>query len=864
MNQVEKSISSFMRSRSITFFLKLTLILVLLILTIVNRTAFYTFGDMNSTEEFISFDYSEPITKENPVNIVFQLTKKGLKFLSFPVHIQEGKGNVAGNLLCELQIIEEYETEDSTFSLKTLETRTMQSVEFTSEELADKDFSIEIPISSEMSTDRLYCLSIQSKETNPENAYKIPVGFSERSDVHAWFSGIQKSDGIPDINIVYGNTWWIYYSLMFVFLAAAAACVCLPALPKRSLKLAYHIILFLFSPMAVLQVTEKLGNNSMSLMRNRVILLNYLILLLFYFLIFTVSKRFSVAIIGCSSVFILLSVINHFVLEFRATVLLPGDFYGFSAALNVMSDYRFSFTPAILHGLILLVFFICAVTRDVVIVKNKKFQISCAALFIIYAGLMVVLVSTPKLYQKAGIGMNWWRQTTASKGNGFYANFMLNIPKLIILPPEGYQAKTIPDLINIPNVKTVQTADYADYDDAENIEFLPNSENCGVIDTISVTGNKKNIQPTIITIMNESMVDFSIAGEFITNEDPLAYIHSLAEDDDPRIFVGNVVVPVFGASTNCSEFEMLTGFSISTHQTISPFGQFIHQATPSVATKLRELGYDTIASHPAEGGNWDRDRVFPLIGFDRFYFESAFTEGKRIRGRISDKSSYDFIIEQFENKGDAPQYHYNLTIQNHGGYNTVPASEDTIFIPDTGHIMASTEEYLSTLRHSDKAFEYLISYFEKVDEPVIIMMFGDHWPTVDDWFISRLFGADRPDFNDWQELLIHTTPLIFWANYDVDFSHIPKFISSNYLSVALMDAAGLPLTPFDDFLLQGMQQYPVFSSFGYIDANGHYSAKMPDDAKEFSATYEKLQYNGLFDYKKRVTELFSPALSAGR
>ena len=852
--------SSFMQSQSIIFFIKLILILFLFVMTILNQPLFYNFGDMNTTEEFISIDYSNAITKEAPINIVFQPSKKGIKYLSFSVFAQQKNNN--SNILCEIQHVNRLNIDDATFRMKTFKTQTMQSVEFTPDELAEMDFQIKIPISTELRTDVLYCLSIQSLDTNPESAYKIQIGFSERTDVHSWFSGIQKSDGIPDVNIVYGSTWWIYYSLMFVFLGAALVCICLPALPKRSLKLAYHIALILFSPAAILQATEKLGQNSISLIRPRVIVLNYLILFLFFVLIFVATKRFSVAIISCSSVFILLSIVNHFVLAFRATVLLPGDFYGLSAALNVMGDYRFSMTPAILHGLILWVFFYCAATRDVVIIKNYKLQITGAVLSLIYAGLMIVMISTPRFYTKAEIGMNWWRQTTASKWNGFYANFVINIPKLIISPPKGYHPQDLAEQISIANKNIVPAAEYlgSEFNDMNDnsIELTVSSDHFESKDPTSPDDDKNTAPPTIIAIMNESFTDFSIAGEVNTNEDPLSYIHALAQEDNPRIFVGNVVVPVFGASTNCSEFEMLTGFSISTHQTISPFGQFIHQATPSVATKLRELGYDTIASHPAEAGNWDRDRVFPLIGFNRSYFESDFINSKRIRGRISDESSFDFIIEQFENKGPEPQYHYNLTIQNHGGYETAPPTYDTIYITGTGNIMASTEEYLSTLRHSDEAFQYLTTYFEQVDEPVIIMMFGDHWPTVDDWFISTLFGTDRPDFNDWQELLIHTTPLIFWANYDIDFSHIPEFISSNYLSAVLMDIAGLPLSPFDTFLLEGMQKYPVFSSFGYIDAQGNYSLKLPEAGQEFKETYEKLQYNGLFDYKKRVTELFIP------
>ncbi|WP_373219883.1 hypothetical protein [Blautia obeum] len=32
----------------------------------------------------------------------------------------------------------------------------------------------------------------------------------------------------------------------------------------------------------------------------------------------------------------------------------------------------------------------------------------------------------------------------------------------------------------------------------------------------------------------------------------------------------------------------------------------------------------------------------------------------------------------------------------------------------------------------------LIGYFEKVNEPTMIVMFGDHWPKLEDGFYSKL------------------------------------------------------------------------------------------------------------------------------
>ena len=51
------------------------------------------------------------------------------------------------------------------------------------------------------------------------------------------------------------------------------------------------------------------------------------------------------------------------------------------------------------------------------------------------------------------------------------------------------------------------------------------------------------------------------------------------------------------------------------------------------------------------------------------------------------------------------------------------------------------EEYLSLIKESDKAFMQLIQHFEDVEEPTMIVMFGDHMPNLTDGFYDALAQA---------------------------------------------------------------------------------------------------------------------------
>ena len=797
------------RKKHIAFLFKLALVLFVLILTILNAYVFYEFGDINTTEAFADEGFTDPITSDQTVRIDFTVSRNRIQRLMFRLAAPVvGKDDDLG-IQCEIQNQDGLVIQSDVFDLETI----VSSIG-----------NVIIPIRSNLEKGQTYSLYISSTQSRPGKAYRLKYGNPSHSDVEAWFMGDQEKDSFPDVDILYGRFDRVYFAMIFILLGGAAASLFLPALPKPKLKLAYHISLLLISPACVLYVTEKLNfNTSISSLKPGVLLFNYFILLAFFAIIYGISNRFSIAIISASTLLLLLAVINHFVLLFRSTVFLPGDIFGMTAAANVAKGYRFIFMSPVLQAIALWVFLICTSTRDVFIAKNKRYRIGGIAFAVLFTGLTAASVSVPDVYERAGVSLDWWRQTNASKENGFFANFAVNIPGLIVTAPSQYNVKNISESLT-PQVESIQS---------------------------------DIIRPNLLVIMNESFADFSIAGDTKASEDPLKYMRTLAEDDNPRTFVGNVIVPVYGANTNCSEFEMLTGFSVLFNNSIAPFAQYIHRETPSVASRLSELGYETMVSHPGEPGNWDRERVLPLLGFEQIYFDRDFGKRNRLRNFVTDKSSYDFVIEKFEEKNDAPLYHYNLTIQNHGGYETMPEKDKRISVNGSNRMFPQAEEYFTLLKHSDNALEGLFSYFDNVDEPVLIMLFGDHWGAVETEYIAMLQGADMSVMSRRQMMTLHTTPLIFWANYDVDYSLLPEYVSSNYLSAILLHLAELPLTAFDEFLLQSMAQYPVISEYGFVNANDEYSEGMPPEAQHIVETYKMIQYNGLFDHNKRVAELFS-------
>ena len=84
---------------------------------------------------------------------------------------------------------------------------------------------------------------------------------------------------------------------------------------------------------------------------------------------------------------------------------------------------------------------------------------------------------------------------------------------------------------------------------------------------------------------------------------------------------------------------------------------------------------------------------------------------------------------------DKPLFLFNVTIQNHGAY-TVKDYPAEIRLMDQPGVYPMAEQYLTLVHKTEDQFLRLTEYFSQQDEPVLILMFGDHQPSVEPAFLD--------------------------------------------------------------------------------------------------------------------------------
>ncbi len=631
-----------------------------------------------------------------------------------------------------------------------------------------------------------------------------------------------------------------------------------------------NTIFFFIMPIFSMQMVECFNGNFIWNFSVKTGLANYMIYLVFYLLCYLISGRYHLTGLIVNIFLYVWSLVNYFVELFRGTPFVPMDILSVKTGLNVADGYTYSLSWNIILGSIIF-FLIYLINKRIRNIKPEKMKYKILTRCGAAGYLAVVLISFffTDFSVNTGYKPDFWNQARGYHKTGSFFNFCLNTKYLVVRKPSGYDASQVADYVD----STLE--DYGVDPDSDVSTDILTGEN-------DYTASTDGEQPNIIFIMNESFSDLGRLGDLETNEDYMPFIHNLTENT----IKGYLTVPVFGAGTSNSEFEALTGNSLAFLPSgCNVYQSYLKRETPSIVSTLRSLGYSATAYHPYYGSGWNRENVYPLLGFTDFIsledfvdqsildtyqqnsdveeYEALLAEeypGENIllRRFVSDSYDYQMVEEMYENRDTSePFFLFNVTMQNHGGYSVAYQNFDQqIYVTNMSTIYSQANRYLSLVKESDSAFQELVEYFSNVDEPTIICMFGDHLPSIEDEFYEELLGSSLDDLTTEQELLRYQTPFVIWANYDIPEAEIEN-ISANYLSTLLTQIAGLPMTQYNKYLSVLYQSLPVISTVGYIDSEGIvYASETETPYEELLRQYNCVEYNALLDKTDRDDSLF--------
>ncbi len=547
-----------------------------------------------------------------------------------------------------------------------------------------------------------------------------------------------------------------------------------------------------------------------------------------------------------SSVFVLVvGIANYLITMFRGYGIVFLDFYAVRTAVTVAGRYSIEWKPCFVAGMAvgLLVVFLSTLLPGKQGSYFQKKTVGLSLLGLGVSALFGVWINTSASFFH-GVSELAWDHRIGIHDYGYALYFMANAGTGKPDKPSGYSPERAEEILARYRVDVSKETD----------SLGQVRSDSGTDSAWSVAGDT---HPNIILIMNESFADLRVLGEgFHSNQDVMPFFDSLTENT----IKGYAEASVYGGYTSNSEFEFLTGCT-KVFLPGNPYLQYLTAELPSLIStvKVQKEYREAVAIHPYYPSGYNRNRVYPLLDFDRFLSLEDFSDPELLRDYVSDEETYRQIYKLYEKKPTGSRLClFTVTMQNHNPYRSDWVSEEPVrFSKELRD--APVNQYLSLIRKSDDALRDLIQYFERQTEPVLIVFFGDHQPHLSDTFYGKVMDKLPVQFSQKDVLKKHLVPYLLWANYDIPEQDREQVSSLNYLSPLVLRTAGLPMTDYHRFLLDVEQAVPSISASGYYDAQGQAGEIGRADAmtEKWLNEYEIVQYYYLFDRKHRSDEYFT-------
>ena len=426
------------------------------------------------------------------------------------------------------------------------------------------------------------------------------------------------------------------------------------------------------------------------------ILLSAAILTAFYALALLVPKRNFVWL--CITVVIVgLAVTNSILLCFRITPLAATDIALLTSVFEIMGIYL------TVWQIILLVLLVLVVIAGLIYlgIRMKK-QVYHPLLAVCNAVISILAVV---LMIHIGDARGWLQTEFANlpdayADNGFVYCFTRSLFDRGISKPDTYDEDTVDNILE--DMKKQKT-------------------------------NEVEEKPNIIFIQVESFMDLKRMQGVTYSEEPTPVYSSLRKTCPG----GFLKVPSVGAGTANTEFEILTGMTLDYFGAGEyPYKTVLQDETcESMAYNLRELGYRTGVLHNNTGSFYSRNKVFANLGFD-YFVSSEYMENLSYNpiGWAKDKVLTGQIQHILKSTSE-PDLIYTITVQDHGKYPTEllenPHIKVSGFAPEDEERQNAFTYYVNQCHETDAFLGSLIATLNAFEEPVVLVLYGDHLPNLD-------------------------------------------------------------------------------------------------------------------------------------
>ncbi len=501
---------------------------------------------------------------------------------------------------------------------------------------------------------------------------------------------------------------------------------------------------------------------------------------------------------------------NYYLLRFRDDPLMALDLLDFFTAMHFKNQY--DLMPenrlwAVLGCFVLALLFLGIFARGKG--AGKGMRITLLATVLLSAYPLGLLYTNDEVYEKKLANFNHfseWSDTQQYLARGFVYSFLHSVPDLLPSAPEGYDAEQEGEILK----SFTET-------------YIPASK-----------------KVNFLSIQLEAFADFSTLGmdgvDFSLYDD----YHALEQGS----YTGDLITNIFAGGTVDTERCILTGSA--------ELEKNYRSDTNSYAWWLRQQGYTAHGSHPCFNSFYNRLNINRYLGLEDYrYYDDYFMElvdGGLTTDDILFPEILKWMRESIEETGK-PCFSYNVSYQNHGPYDATTSEKNYV----TGNVSDESRHiinnYLANVEDTIGAITALTEELRAWDEPVVLLLFGDHMPWLG--YANSVYQEFSVDFDLASEQGLknyYGTRYLIWANdaakaqLGEDFVGEGPTLSSNFLLGEVFALCGIQGPAFMQYADQIRQTLPVLTSTGYYLKDGKVKSELTETEETALAEYTRVAY----------------------
>ena len=515
--------------------------------------------------------------------------------------------------------------------------------------------------------------------------------------------------------------------------------------------------------------------------------------------------------------FLTLALASYYKVQLRGDPVLASDLRLLRTAGGIMDKYTFDMTAPVL---VVIEGFLLLLALSLLMLRRERMS-SRARLAGIMAALSLTLGCCFEYYPSADIYkatantdlITPWSAVEVYISRGTTYPFLFSVQDMFPDAPDGYR-------------------------DSDAYQALSQYRDADIPDEQKVT---------VVGIMLEAfsdLTDFPALSELSSVRRVYEPLHEL----EKRSVSGDLLTNIFAGGTTDTEWGFLTGYS--EHEEF-------RSATDSFVRYFKAQGYDTLYRHPGYSWFYNRSNVNEYLGFDESVFnESGFADLVSIDEALyaSDAVLVDYLLNDIDTRteDDAPLFLFSVSYQNHGPYPSETYWEEYVTPEKTGWSMESccvVNNYLAGIRSTIEQMLRLTRELDARDEPVVLVLFGDHKPWLGNGssvYAELGVSLDLSTQDGFYNYF--STPYLIYANKAAkaalgqDFTGEGGDISPCFLMDKLFFECGWTGDGFMQLQRETRAVTPLMHEDGYRMVDGSITLDVPPDVAEVCRKYLCAQY----------------------